>query len=122
MILQTKRWLQLYEDEHEPRISCLVPTLPARVLDIGTSDDPKIVLREPGNVNAAHPCLSYCWSINELFQFTTANHNAFENQIAVEGLPPTSRYFYQIARGVGLRYGWKDALSFVQNDARDWDE
>lgn len=96
-------------------------TLPTRVLDLYTVDDPSNVrLCITGGLLGRYACLSYCWGSRlQPTQLTSANLPAFIKQIRVEGLPQSIQDAIFTARKLGLRYLWIDSLCIIQDSAED---
>jgi hypothetical protein len=119
---QVQIWLQICDTEHKESCakSALPPILPTRILDIGSTNDPIIVLFEPRGATAAYICLSYCWGAAEFYKTTAENIESNKTQIAARDLPSAFNLAIQLVRALGIRYLWIDALCIIQNDENDW--
>ncbi|KAI0198951.1 heterokaryon incompatibility protein-domain-containing protein [Astrocystis sublimbata] len=102
--------------------------MPTRLVDLGTQDEtvPIVRLVEPNNyplIQAPYTALSYCWgkSSQTATCLTPTNIEGFRTRIVEENLPKTHRDAFRVARSLGFRYVWIDALCIVQGDAEDWE-
>lgn len=97
------------------------PVLPTRVLDVGPGPSSTVTLQETNGHRGRCICLSYCWG---LANFTTTRETLKAHMlgIEVEPLPQTFRDAIRIARALGMRYLWIDALCIIQRDIdlADW--
>lgn len=107
--------------------------VPKRLLDLGLSGElePPVLIdttESPpkptaGEDNLRYACLSYCWGSGSLPLRTTSQTLAqHERGIPVDELPAVFRDAMLVARELGLRYLWIDALCIIQDDASDWEE
>ena len=98
--------------------------LPTRVLQILESGEvPKAKIVEGAGRNEQYVALSYCWGKAEThhgLKTTTANLLIHKEGIDFESLFQTLRDAVQIAKGLGFRFLWIDALCIVQDDDDDW--
>ena len=69
-----------------------------------------------------YAALSYCWG-NRGLPLKTEKHSLHErlSGILIESLPLCFQDAVKLARSLGLRYLWIDALCIVQVDIRDWE-
>ncbi|KAF4438212.1 hypothetical protein FACUT_5077 [Fusarium acutatum] len=93
--------------------------LPSRVVDIGEKK-PKLVETQ-GELDI-YVALSYSWGDagSRMFKFKTDTEAAFKKGIALSKLAKTHRQAIQVARELGYRYIWIDALCIRQDDNKDW--
>ena len=103
---------QLYREDKQ---------LPTRVIDVGSAGE----IHEPRLVatNSAHgswAALSYCWGGESSFILKADNLQNMMNGIPTESFPVTLRDAAQVARSLGIRYLWIDALCILQDSPEDW--
>lgn len=92
--------------------------LPTRVIDVGIGADDTPVLYVSQGGEAPYAALSHCWGGHVPLKTTKETLEAYKG-----GLPELPRNFQDailVARIVGLRYLWIDALCIVQDDPEDW--
>ncbi|KAI0469429.1 heterokaryon incompatibility protein-domain-containing protein [Xylaria cf. heliscus] len=112
--------------------------MPTRLIDIGSpsqtqdqdGDNGKpvvrlVITRTPETqIQAPYVALSYCWGKSTTQSPTClrpSNYQALlDAGIAEPSLPKTHRDTFALARDLGFRYVWIDALCIVQGDADDW--
>jgi len=102
--------------------------MPTRLIDIGhdVSALPRLVLSS----NIRHPqqtkyaALSYCWGteMDAKSQFKTEKMSLEHRFVGLpsELMTPTTKDAILLARAIGLRYLWIDALCIIQDDENDW--
>ncbi|KAI1332532.1 HET-domain-containing protein [Xylariaceae sp. FL0255] len=92
--------------------------LPSRVLDIDGSGD-VIKLVEPEDQTGRYACLSYC---GDKSPFITSRESmqARRSGISLDQLPKTIYDGVVVARRLGVRYLWVDAICICQDDNEDW--
>lgn len=97
--------------------------LPKRVLDISRTDD--LVTLYESNVKgekAPYVTLSYCWGDGLPLRTLTNNISQHKKGIPLEAFPATMRDIIPLARYLGFRYLWIDALCIIQDNPADWQE
>jgi hypothetical protein len=107
--------------------------LPARVLDVGNSEDDGIRLHESVTITDANAhqqpeeahyvALSYCWGKKPIFKLLKSNIHAMkQGVIDCKTLPQTYRDAISLTRSLGVKYLWIDALCIIQDkdDSSDW--
>jgi hypothetical protein len=123
LITQIKKWLQECK-ENDPNCSPPPPyKLPYRVLDVGPPDgsqDP--ILSIGANRPGEYATLSYRWGIGCNLTTTMETIDERTRGIAMALLPGTVRDSVVVARKLGFRYLWVDALCIIQDSAEDWTE
>lgn len=124
-----KTWMEECSTRHRKcGISKHTP-LPSRVVDVGTSAEDGDICLHTTNENlpshGEYAALSYCWGDSMAFTTTTATIEERKRRIHLASLPRTLRDAVYIARKLGIRYLWIDALCILQGDddvARlDWE-
>ncbi|RYP02832.1 hypothetical protein DL765_010677 [Monosporascus sp. GIB2] len=108
--------------EHE-NCSRESPLLPTRVLDLGISSaavrSVKLTEPHPGTPGK-YIALSYCWGNGNRLRTTRSNISELLQAVDEEELPATVRDAIEVARYLGVRYLWVDALCIIQDDTQDW--
>lgn len=104
--------------------------VPKRLLDLGESRaSPATLIECDENVFQNHPAsqpryatLSYCWGKSLSLTTTTMNKHKHETVgIDVHNMPATFQDAIFVAKKLGIRYLWIDALCIVQDDRDDWE-
>ncbi|KAI0431664.1 heterokaryon incompatibility protein-domain-containing protein [Xylaria sp. FL1042] len=102
--------------------------MPTRLIDIGEPGDRgrrsvRLVITRKSDVQAPYVALSYCWGTSTSSTLMLREQNLSELQwhIDEEQLPKTHRDAFQLARDLGFRYVWIDALCIVQGSRDDWE-
>lgn len=99
--------------------------LPTRLLDLGQSKLPlsltrlRLVTTNPED-RGRYVTLSHRWGNKHQLTLTTASMDALMRAIPFNGLPKTYRDAVKVARSLGHRYLWIDALCIIQDNERDW--
>ncbi|KAI0415448.1 heterokaryon incompatibility protein-domain-containing protein [Xylaria grammica] len=99
--------------------------MPTRVIDVGKSSDKhaRLVTTRTAEIQAPYLALSYCWGAG--VELATALHDGnlrdFQSCIVEERLPRTHRDMFRLARDLGFRYVWIDALCIIQDNNADWE-
>lgn len=119
---QIKSWIDTCCREHS---KCPKPTdaiLPTRVLDVepGPGWPDNIRVHETCGEIGKYAALSYCWGGPQPILLET---HAYEQMISagieLSQLPLTIRDAVRVARDLGLRYLWVDALCIIQDSRED---
>ncbi|KAI1871405.1 uncharacterized protein JN550_004399 [Neoarthrinium moseri] len=122
-----KEWISRCHSSH-PRCSAWANRdaharhLPTRVVDVGDDDDATVRLRiTKDDDQSQYIALSYCWGQTRTQMVTTsANIQERIDGITLSSMPRTHRDAVTIARKLGIRYIWIDALCIIQGDREDW--
>jgi len=130
-----KLWLQ---DCNENHADCRVSTqtsLPTRLIDVGTSEAPKLVLletRENQPSDTRYITLSHPWGASvEHPPFRTLRKDpsgrghelaTFLKGIPYDQLPATFKDAVNTTRALGIRYLWIDSICIIQGDDGDFSE
>ena len=96
--------------------------LPTRVIDIGNATrDPRLLVPRPG-ARSRYLALSYCWGEGQPLTLTEERLRNLPVLFPLKTLPRTLRDAIVIARHLGFRFIWIDALCIVQDSAGslDW--
>ncbi|KAK1566291.1 heterokaryon incompatibility protein [Colletotrichum navitas] len=116
-------WLQDCLANHPACKQASNQNLPTRVIDVGTAGLREPFLVETHGTSGAYVALSYCWgdpSVHPVLKTTHKNFVAHKTSIPHAGMPATLRDAVTIARYLGIRYLWVDALCIIQGDPDDW--
>jgi hypothetical protein len=124
-----KEWLQCCRRYHMicslEHIKPLVgpSPMPKRLIDLGIPDASPVTLRiiDTKGRQEQYVALSYCWGPNKHLCTKKENIRDMEKSIPVELLPQTIKDAFLVARSVGVRYIWIDALCIIQDDNEEWD-
>jgi hypothetical protein len=93
--------------------------LPTRLLDLGMGPNTRTRLRFTRGESGIYCALSYCWGGERQPTTTKANLIARMAGLETSGLPATIHDAIFVARSLGFRYLWVDALCIVQDDPAD---
>jgi Heterokaryon incompatibility protein (HET) len=125
---QARDWLQhclLGHDScdsrrNETRVNRALPT---RLLDTGKGNDELAIrLVSSSALDTAVPyiALSHCWGGDCGMKLTRGNAAAFARCIEISSLPKTFLEAVSLAKELGIRYLWIDALCIMQDSEEDW--
>ncbi|GKU20777.1 unnamed protein product [Fusarium langsethiae] len=108
--------------EHHAHCQQDKPSLPTRLLDIGTGNDTHVHLVETRDITTAkYTALSYCWGSDPSIKTLTGNLEDMKSGIALEKLPAAYVDAIALTRQLDVRYIWIDALCIIQDSHRDWE-
>ena len=133
-IAKAKRWIQTCKDTHK---NCRAESgtaavaagsdvyFPSKILDIGTPINvPLDAVRLVDGTDICGPwaALSYCWGPGADANIRTLKDNLEQHRQAIPTrfLPAGVRDAIEMARSLGFRFLWIDALCIVQDDDADW--
>ncbi|RYC62416.1 hypothetical protein CHU98_g3791 [Xylaria longipes] len=95
-------------------------TLPTRVVDVGDDTHDPFLFESKGTRHS-YCALSYCWGTSSDSHKTTRNNlQQYYMAIPLHELPRTLLDAIHVARGMGFKYLWIDALCIIQDDNDDW--
>ena len=116
------QWLDDCLNRHE---ECVRPPskLPKRVLDLGKSlQIEKVKVYVTKGEHARYATLSYSWGQAKRLLTTRETLKSHCQGIDLEKVPQTLRDALYIAKSLGFRYIWIDALCIIQKDKLDFAE
>ncbi|KAH8898813.1 hypothetical protein GQ53DRAFT_836840 [Thozetella sp. PMI_491] len=120
-----KYWVKRCESSHKTcqKFSSEETSLPTRVVDVSSETrDPFLV--ESHGLYGRFCALSYCWgeatSPSGFYRTTKSNLSSHQRGMPLLDLPSTLRESIIVARNLGFRYIWIDALCIIQDDGEDW--
>jgi len=117
-----KSWLKYCLAEDEGCKVQNVDFIPKRLLDVGPSRKPNVLLVELQNP-VQYVSLSYCWGIDLVDVVTTTTSNISSHMkegITLQSLPKIIQDAIFVCRGTEIQYLWVDALCIIQDDRNDW--
>ncbi|KAK3377275.1 heterokaryon incompatibility protein-domain-containing protein, partial [Lasiosphaeria ovina] len=97
--------------------------MPARLIDVGGSDDNAIRLVDSFPQLRTYITLSHCWGDADALagcSLTAARLDNYRQRIPKDVLPATFLHACQFARSLGQRHVWIDSLCIVQDSPADW--
>ncbi|KAF4980558.1 hypothetical protein FZEAL_3453 [Fusarium zealandicum] len=120
-----QRWLQQCSKFHGKRcVSEEVGAMPTRVIQVGDPDKgetPRLVLPGP-DMREVYLALSYCWGTGAApFTLNGSTIEEMFSGIDESILATAHRDTFQIARSLGIRFVWIDALCIIQGNLEDWE-
>jgi hypothetical protein len=119
-----RHWLETCWLKH-PRERCAALQdypLPTHLLDLGAPvEDMKPTLFRSAGSRGSYAAVSYCWGSQGSLMTTDSSYFNHTQGIAIPTIPTTLRDAMILARGIGFRYTWIDALCIVQDDPQDWE-
>ena len=92
-----------------------------RVLDVPMHGSDVRLYESVAVDRANYVALSYCWGLVAPMVTTHSSLQSRENSIPWNIIPPLFQDAIKVARMLGFRYLWLDALCILQDDAVDWD-
>ncbi|EME45740.1 hypothetical protein DOTSEDRAFT_52936 [Dothistroma septosporum NZE10] len=121
-IALVKKWLECCHTDHQECANTANAPLPTRTLDVQSSTltgDIKLYCSK--SEQATYLALSYCWG--GIVPLHTTSHNLEDHKRSTPwtDLAPTFGDYARLARLLGVRYVWIDALCIIQDSAKDWD-
>ncbi|KAI1751541.1 heterokaryon incompatibility protein-domain-containing protein [Xylaria castorea] len=116
-----KAWLHNCITSHEVcSQGNALTTLPTRVVDVGDDTHAPFLFESKGTYHS-YCALSYCWGISsDAHKTTKKNLQQYYTVIPPHELPTTLLDAIHVARGMGFKYLWIDALCIIQDDHDDW--
>jgi hypothetical protein len=114
-----RRWLQKCVVTHNCGIGGPPRSMPSLALDVSDKNRVKLVL-VPTNMRERYVTLSYCWGTDvQTTMLTRSNEHDLLSGISPQHLDPTIRDSITVAREMGFRLLWIDALCIFQDD-EEW--
>lgn len=97
--------------------------MPTRVIDVGDPKQerpPRLVITR--GLRERYLALSYCWGpAADTFTLRSDTMEDMLKAINEVNLAPTHREVVELARSLGVRFVWIDALCIIQGDNVDWE-
>ncbi|KLO95494.1 tol protein [Fusarium fujikuroi] len=119
-----RRFLERCTNSHQACGADATYEMPTRVIDVGNAkqgDLPRLVVTGQ-SMKEKYLALSYCWGPGT--DTFTLNHRTMEGMlkgIDESRLVAAHRDTIALARQLGIRYIWIDALCIIQGDKDDWE-
>jgi hypothetical protein len=119
---QLEEWIKTCDESHKLCRNVEVPSLPTRVIDVGSRDgSTKPFLLVSEGKRARYITLSHCWRPSAPpLQTTRANLASRVKGIEWCGLPKSFQDTIKLARILEVQYVWIDSLCILQGDIHDW--
>ncbi|KAF4465669.1 hypothetical protein FALBO_7482 [Fusarium albosuccineum] len=96
--------------------------VPTRLLYIGATGDNQVQLIETDQgLSERYIALSYCWGDKPTIKTLTENLDDMVSGIPFSALPSTYLDAIVLARELGIKYLWIDALCIIQDSQTDWE-
>lgn len=103
---------------------------PARLIHVGGKRESSLIRLVESSTDtdvAEEPqpylALSYCWGGKSPTLTTTrSNYSHLKTSISYDAMPKTYQDTVRVARALGVRYIWIDALCIIQDDVEDWEK
>ncbi|PTB55839.1 hypothetical protein M431DRAFT_530339 [Trichoderma harzianum CBS 226.95] len=126
-ILTLKKWVFGSSKEKAALKALYRPT---RLIHVGGKRESSLVRLVESNTHAdmaeepqPYLALSYCWGGKPPSLTTTkSNYSHLKTSISYNALPKTYQDTIRIARALGVKYVWIDALCIIQDDVEDWEK
>lgn len=100
-----------------------LPTLPYRVLDVGSPDGSQDPFLSVGIGRLGrYATLSYRWGEVNTFVTTSKNIDEYRRKVSPHVLPKTLQDAIHVTRELGIRFLWINGLCIVQDSALDWEQ
>jgi hypothetical protein len=126
-------WLQDCDENHGDCRAVTQDYLPTRLIDVGRSDKPRLVLLETKNtalIDTRYIALSHPWGNavkNPPFRTLRKNLSGdgpenFLKGISYDQLPATFKDAVNATRALGIQYLWVDSICIIQGDDGDFSE
>ncbi|KAK3377535.1 heterokaryon incompatibility protein-domain-containing protein [Podospora didyma] len=121
-----KGWMRTCIERHSTCRASGPPSLPTRLLDAGDTSTDTSVVRLIASKSlplstTSYIALSYCWGTGAQLTTTLATLSTRQEGIPIDTMPATHRDLVALARQLGVRYLWIDALCIIQDGALDWE-
>ena len=119
-------WIAQCLSSHQScnQIQSLSPSLPTRVIDVGSRDSghPPRLHVVADKESGRYTTLSHRWGSKEMMKLTVDNLECLKQEIPWETLPKTYRDAIEATRRLGIRYIWIDSLCIIQDspNGKDW--
>ncbi|KAL5094838.1 hypothetical protein Trisim1_005569 [Trichoderma cf. simile WF8] len=126
-ILTLKKWVFGSSKEKAALKALYRPT---RLIHVSGKGESSLIRLVESNTHAdmaeepqPYLALSYCWGGKPPSLTTTkGNYSHLKTSISYNALPKTYQDTIRIARALGVKYVWIDALCIIQDDVEDWEK
>lgn len=109
-------WLQKCALSHDCGIDILPKSMPSFALDVFGTEFVKLK-QVAENLRERYVALSYCWGVDaQTVMLTQSNKSELMSGVSLQALDPTIRDSITVARELGFRLLWIDALCIIQDD------
>jgi hypothetical protein len=117
---QVKAWLEECLTSHPYCPAHTIPSLPRRVLHVGTADKQPYLHISDDEV-AEYAILSHCWGSKQPMTTTQSSIQQRQAGVPFDSLPKTFQDAVLVTRSIGLTYLWIDSLCIIQDHLPDWE-
>lgn len=119
LVASCQDWLQECRKNHpQCHRSASSSCLPSRLLDIG--EERIRLLENPEGIAGSFATLTWCWgTAGSMISLRQEQLSNMVQEINFDELPRLFQDVVRIARGLGIRYLWIDALCTIQDDKAD---
>lgn len=96
---------------------------PSRLIELGSADSDyelRIYTKLKGSPEAPYLTLSHRWGAADFLKLTQSTFERLHRGFSIAELPQTFRDAVVVARKLGVRYVWIDALCIIQDSKEDW--
>ena len=117
---QIKLWLKACKQH----ATCPIPVqeqLPTRVIDVGTTESFPPKLYVTGREQGQYAALSYCWGGPQKSALVQKNLDQYRRSLPMDKISQSIKDAIKVARAVGMRYLWVDAICIIQDSDDDKD-
>lgn len=118
-----KSWLDRCIEGHHSCRQTSTLQMPTRLIDISSSNQSLFVHCTSGSRGEHHVeyvALSHCWGDAQFLKLRKANFLELRDEFSIDELPQTWREAIVVARDLGFKYIWIDALCIIQDSNYDW--
>ncbi|PNP60396.1 hypothetical protein THARTR1_00420 [Trichoderma harzianum] len=103
---------------------------PTRLIHVGGRRASSLIRLVESNTNAdmaeapqPYLALSYCWGKTPpALKTTRSNYSHLKTCISYDAMPKAYQDTVRVARALGVKYIWIDALCIIQDDVADWEK
>ncbi|KAE9382192.1 HET-domain-containing protein [Stipitochalara longipes BDJ] len=117
-----KKWLGICREHHE-KCRTVSSVMPTRVIALGTPGTTPPRLLITAGLCEAYVALSYCWGrgASQSPMLRDESLESMQQEIDEKRLAKTYCEAFQLARDLGIKYIWVDALCIIQGNREDWE-
>lgn len=119
----TKSWLDKCIEVHNSCRQTRTLQLPTRLIDISSGTKKLFIHSTSGaqeQQNVEYVALSHCWGDAQFLKLRMTNFFELRDGFSIDELPRTWREAIAVARYLGFKYIWIDALCIIQDSSYDW--
>ncbi|KAL7924912.1 heterokaryon incompatibility domain-containing protein [Trichoderma austrokoningii] len=120
-IFTLKKWILGSKEEKAALKASFQPT---RLLHVESRKKSGLIrlVETRGSLSMAYLALSYCWGKKDpSLKTTKSNYSHLQKSISYSAMPKAYQDTVRVARALGVKYIWIDALCIIQDDREDWE-